>query len=218
MITITVVAVGVLGAKMFILKPKSAAASGAKTTVTAKKAGADASSKDTERSPAPRIEALPVVPVTFETRPLRDPFVPFFLYTAPDDGSAGEGETDGQGTLVQPRVAQGGTAKSKGASNRNAKAAAEPELPAEPQGVVLKAVISGKVAVLNHVSVEEGDVMVDALGRSFLVVSVRERSVTLSDGTKTYPIGYTVAPLDGSGASKSGSKPASRGRATPTKR
>lgn len=218
LLVISTLALGVLGLKMFVLKPKSASAAGTKTTAKkgpdkspAKPGDAKGAAAETTTA-FPAIEDLPVVPVVFENRPMRDPFVPFFVY---HDPGADEGSMDGfpmtdeeGGVLVAPRTSSATSAPKgtagRGRGSRASKAVVvEPEEPLGPQGVVLKAVIEGKVAVLNSMTVERGDIIEDSQGQKFTVLAVEENRVTLSDGRRTWPIGYAASKQSGkSGARK----------------
>lgn len=218
LLVISTLALGVLGLKMFVLKPKSASAAGTKTTAKkgpdkspAKPGDAKGAAGDaTTAFPAP--EELPVVPVVFENRPMRDPFVPFFVYHDPsEDESSMDGlpMTDEEGgVLVAPRTSSAkGAPKGTAGRGRGAKATkaavVEPEEPLGPQGVVLKAIIEGKVAVLNGMTVERGDIFEDTDGQKFTVLAVEENRVTLSDGRRTWPISYAAnSPAGKSGARK----------------
>lgn len=193
LLLLTLGAVGVLGLKMTVLKPKKASA---RTVATKAKARAKASPATPGKS-APvedpavfstTLVGLPVVQVAFESRPTRDPFEPFFVYK-PDPVAEPEELPlhDGQGVAVHLRPGQG---SGSGTSGK----AAEPEAPSPPQGLTLKAIISGRVAVLNTMNVERGDVIQDSTGRYFTVEAIRERSVILNDGTRSWPVGYAPAP------------------------
>jgi hypothetical protein len=216
LLVISTLALGVLGLKMFVLKPKSASAAGTKATARkgpdkspAKPGDAKGAAEATTAFPA--LEDLPVVPVVFENRPMRDPFVPFFVYHDPgEDESSMDGlpMTDEEGgVLVAPRTnstkgAPKGTPGRGRGANAKRTAVVEPEEPLGPQGVVLKAIIEGKVAVLSGMTVEQGDIVEDADGQKFTVLEIRERSVTLSDGRRTWPIGYAANKLAGKPGAK----------------
>lgn len=220
LLTITVSSIGILGVKFFVLKPRKAGAE-----VAAANAGNDAAGgasagggMHVDGNAAP----MATVAVTLATRPERDPFAPFFVYRAPEgeDGTASEDGapvSDGQGVLVAPRTV--GPNKSNGAApagqaNANAKntgkAGAKSTnqqhsgnvpgamVDTSPQGLYLKAIIAGRVAVMNDVSVEVGDIIYDDAGQAFTVMSIQDRSITLSDGHRTYPVGYARPQAAGS--------------------
>lgn len=197
MLGVTAVALGALGFKMFVHKPRSAAAETKAPTAKAGARGSASSDANAAEAVLPLVE-LPVLSVALESRPLRDPFVPFFLFTSPNTGE----ELDGEGTPTAeaapptpapPRGGQRAAAGTRKAGNsKSASAPAEPAAPVGPQGVILKAIISGRVAVLNDGSVEEGDVIHDQSGAAFTVQSISERSIVLSDGHRTYPVGFST--------------------------
>lgn len=212
LLVISTLALGVLGLKMFVLKPKSASAAGTKTAAKKGPDKSPAKPGDTKGAAAdattafPALEDLPIVPVVFENRPMRDPFVPFFVYHDPSAEEDSMNElplTDEEGgVLVAPRTSQAASApKGTSGRGRGSKAAKSvavaPEEPLGPQGVVLKAIVEGKVAVLNGMTVERGDIIEDTEGQKFTVLAVEENRVTLSDGRRTWPIGYAANSLAG---------------------
>ena len=155
LLSVTAVAVAALAARN-ALRPARPAKAAAPVAEAAQRA-----------TPA---ERLPVVELSLETRPARDPFRPFFLLAdaAQDAGSA-------------PVPAQAGGA-----------AAAAPGT-AAPAGLSLRAAIAGELAVVGEQTVGIGDELVDDAGRRFTVEEIHERRVVLREGMRRTELGYAQA-------------------------
>jgi len=208
LLVITFTALGVLGYKFFVHSPRKAGAQGtSETSKSAKKqaaTGAGAGSGATASAavtPSAEVAAeqlhslgLPVEVVEFRSRPLRDPFLPFFVYT-PSNNEEGlitdAGSSDGSSHGAATAKGGKGAPSAKKTGTGGAAAAAPP--PEGPQGLVLKAIIAGKVAVLNSMSVEQGDVIRDETAQAYTVSEIRERSIVLTDGQRRFTLGYSPA-------------------------
>jgi hypothetical protein len=232
LLVITFGALGVLGMKMFVFKPKKA---GASTTAKAVERGERPSKPGASDAPAPTgapgatpspsalVLGLPTVVVAFESRPMRDPFQPFFVHTPnPEEMMLEEPDNDigaipvvtgaipAPGTKPAPSGKNpsgkggSGAANAGGGSKKTAAAPPPPPPPEGPQGLILKAIIAGRVAVLNTMSVEEGDVIQDAASQTYTVAEIQDRSIVLTDGHRRFKIGYAAAALN---PTKKGPKP-----------
>jgi hypothetical protein len=212
---VTVVALGALGFKVLVHKPRSASAETKASAAKPATRGPGAAPAENGEEPVLPLVELPVMAVALESRPLRDPFVPFFLFVAPatgDEADAEDGpmaEASAPAAATPPRAGQRTAAGARGKTGPAKAALAEPAAPVGPQGVVLKAIIAGRVAVLNDGSVEVGDVVHDQTGAAFTVHDITERSIVLSDGHRTWPLGFT---------SKLSGKPGGGGKTPPPRR
>lgn len=220
LLVITFGALGVLGMKMFVFKPKKAGASTTTKEVERGERSAKASPKDgaspagtatptPTQSPSAAVLGLPTVVVAFESRPMRDPFQPFFVHaTTPGEEMLDEPSSDaGAIPVVSPPTpapgkpapgAKSGTTKSgqSGGTKKTTAGSTAPPPPDGPQGLILKAIISGRVAVLNTMSVEEGDVIQDAASQTYTVAEIHDRSIVVTDGHRRFKIGYAAAALN----------------------
>ncbi len=206
LLTITVSSIGVLGVKFFVLKPRKAGAE-----VAAATGGAEASGGGTATVMHVDGNAAPMatVAVTLATRPERDPFAPFFVDRTLASNEAQETTDSEGGVLVNPMTdpmnkgaaptpvapgngVKGGVTKpgAKPSGTKHAGNVPGAAVDTSPQGLFLKAIIGGRIAVMNDVSVEVGDVIYDDAGQAFTVMSIQDRSITLSDGHHTYSVGY----------------------------
>ena len=168
LIAVATMSVGAVAAKS-MLKPAKAAAS------VAVVAAAPAAAPRIVDAPRARME------LTLETRPVRDPFRPFFMVAeaAPAPGSIGGAASNVAG---------------------NAPA---------PSGLLLRAIIAGEYAVIGEETVGVGDELVDGEGRRFTVEEIQERRVVLREGGRRAEIGYARIAAKGAsapGAGKGGKK------------
>ncbi len=217
LLIITVGALGVLGVKVFVLKPKKASATPSSAAVAPRGGEKQTAAEGApSSSSAPLSHGLPVISVNLETKPMRDPFEPFFVYSAEaDDAPAHTEESTAAATkdseggiLVAPRSSpkSNPSAKSASTASGHKKPPAPAVVPApsgEPEGLVLKAVLSSRMAVLNTMTVEVGDVIQDSASQTYTVAEINHRSIVLTDGRRRFTIAYVHA-------ASSGAKPGSK--------
>ncbi len=154
---VAVTALGVKGALKGNRAPKAAAAAAAAPAAAA-------------RGALP--ERGPVVELSLEARPARDPFRPFFLLA--DAETAVPAAAGSAGTAAGDALAAGATA-------------------AAPAGLQLRAVIAGELAVIGEQTVGVGDEVTDGDGRRFTVEEIQERRVVLREGGRRTELGYSQA-------------------------
>jgi hypothetical protein len=217
LLVITVGALGVLGVKMFVLKPKKAAATPSSAAVAPRNEAQKSTARGSDDSQyAPPSHGLPVILVNFESKPMRDPFEPFFVYspdaegssTLPEESTVAAAKDSEGGILVAPRSsgksAPGTKVTTKSSGNKKPPApAVMPASSGEPEGLVLKAILSSRMAVLNTMTVEVGDVIQDEASQTYTVAEINQRSIVLTDGRRRFTIAYVHA-------ASSGAKPGSK--------
>ena len=176
LLTVMVVAVGGLGIKMVAGGPRKASASASAPSKPASAGGSTAkrSSSDPKRSPNTSTTrgagktageaARRVIEVVLDHNPARDPFRPWGLPEATE-------------TVAAAAVKPSGDA-----------------IPGYLPGVVLKAVVSGELAVFGDQTVRVGDAVALPDGTFARVLQIRARTVAVDWNGRSLDVNFGAAP------------------------